>query len=482
MLQETQSEAPLYLRIATTFTRQVASGALRPGDRVPSLRRLSRQHRVSMSTALQAYLWLENRGYLEARPQSGFYVRTPFSRLIPEPRFEAGHTTPPTPGNDAILSEIIATADDSASISFGAGAASSELFPNQRLNVILRSIIRRQPLHSSHYVFPPGAEPLRRQIARRATEAGCSLPPSEITITCGALEAINLALRAVARPGTVVAVESPTYFGVLGTAASLGMKAVEIPTHPQQGMDLAELDRAIRRHNVKACIAMTNCQNPLGYALSDGYKKALVDLAESHNLALIEDEVYGDLVFQGPRPRSLKSFDRKGIVLLCSSFSKTISPGLRVGWVAAGQYRAQVERLKLLTTVATAGLPQAVVAEFLQSGGYDRHLKRLRMTLAGQIDAVRQAIAKYLPEGTRISRPAGGYMLWVELPGHIDAVKLYRAALAEHISILPGPIFSATGRFRNCIRINCGHAWSEAHDRALLTLGRLCDHQREFKA
>lgn len=299
--------------------------------------------------------------------------------------------------------------------------------------------------------------------------------PGEITITSGALEAIHFALRAVAHRGTVIAVESPAYFGILGSAASLGMKVVEIPTHPQQGMDLAELDRAVRRHNVKACITMTNCQNPLGYVLPDSYKKALVELAERHNLVLIEDEVYGDLAFQGPRPRPLKSFDRKGMVLLCSSISKTVSPGLRIGWIAAGKFKAEIERLKLLTNVATAALPQLIIAEFLNSGGYDRHLKRLRAKLAGQMEAVRQAIAKYFPAGTRVSRPAGGYMLWVQMPAQIDALELYRAALAENISILPGTIFSPTGRFRNCIRINCGHTWSEAHDRALLTLGRLCD-------
>jgi DNA-binding transcriptional MocR family regulator len=253
------------------------------------------------------------------------------------------------------------------------------------------------------------------------------------------------------------------------------MKVIEIPTHPQQGMDLSALDRAIRRHQVKVCITMTNCQNPLGYVLADGYKQALVQLAERHNVIVIEDEVYADLAFQGPRPRALKSFDRKGLVLLCSSVSKTLSPGLRIGWVVAGPFHAQVERLKLLTTVATAGLPQAVVAEFLESGGYERHLKRLRTKLAGQMEAVRQAIAKYFPAETRVSRPAGGYMLWVQLPDSMNALELYRAALARHISILPGTMFSATGRFKNCIRINCGHTWSDAHDRALLTLGRLCE-------
>ncbi len=467
--------APLYLRIAESITRQVARGALRFGDRVPSLRELSRQQRVSISTALQAYLWLESRGYLEARPQSGFYVRAPYSNLVPEPQFHPHRSAPSSAGSDAILADLIESANDPVRIPFGAGCASPELFPHRRLNLILRRIINRQPLHSMRYSFPPGLESLRRQIARRSPEIGCDFGPREVIVTCGALEAVNLSLRAVARPGDVIAVESPTYFGVLGSVTSLGMKPIEIPTHPQEGMDLEELARAIRQHRVKACIVMTNCHNPLGYVLSDKYKRALVELTARSNVALIEDEIYGDLAHAGPRPRTAKSFDRKGLVLLCSSFAKILAPGFRVGWLIAGRFRGEVERLKLLSTVASPSLLQMVAAEFLETGGYDRHLKKLRAIFATQVEGVRQAIAKYFPEGTRISRPAGGHMLWVELPTKIDALKLYHAAMAEHISILPGTIFSATGRYRNCIRINCGHRWSEAHDRALLTLGRLCE-------
>jgi len=475
MTAASSNDTPLYLQIAGNVTQQVARGALLPGDRVPSLRRLSEQHRVSMSTALQAYLWLENRGYLEARPQSGFYVRTPFSTLIPEPQFDSTKTKPVAIGNNSILAEIMESANNLANVPLGAGNAGPELFPTDRLNLIMRSVIRRQPLHSTRYEFPPGWEPLRRQIARRSLDMGCSFSPRDITITCGALEAINLSILAVARPGDVIALESPTYFAILETAASLGMKVIEIPTHPQTGMDLGELERAIRKHRVKACITMTNCHNPLGYVLPDRHKKALVELTASHDVAVIEDDVYGDLAFQGPRPRTAKSFDRKGLVLLCSSYSKILSPGYRLGWITAGRFRAEVERLKFLANVATPSLTQMVVAEFLESGGYDRHLKRLRTTLATQVDRVRQALAKYFPEGTRISRPAGGYMLWIELPPKVNAMKLYRAALAANISTLPGSIFSATNRYDNYLRINCGQAWSETYDRALLTLGRLCE-------
>jgi DNA-binding transcriptional MocR family regulator len=212
--------------------------------------------------------------------------------------------------------------------------------------------------------------------------------------------------------------------------------------------------------------------------LPDDYTRSLAELAARHNVAIVEDDIYADLAFRGPRPRTVKAFDRKGLVLLCSSFSKVLPPGYRVGWIAAGRFRAEVERLKLVTTVAAATFPQMVIAEFLESGGYDRHLKRLRASLQMQMDEVRRAIARYFPEGTRISRPAGGYMLWVELPRKIDAFRLYRAARAQHISILPGTVFSVSGRFSNYIRLNCGHKWSEAHDQALLTLARLCTAEK----
>jgi DNA-binding transcriptional MocR family regulator len=463
---------PLYLRIADNVTQQVSSGALRVGDRVPSLRQLGRQLRVSMTTALQAYLWLESRGYLESRPRSGFYVRTPFAKLIPEPQFHPRETKPTEIDTDAVLSDIVEEANDPANIPFGVACASPELFPGRKLNLILRRIVRERPDHSARYDF--GSESLRRQIARRSLATGCALSPHDVTITSGALEAINLSLRAVAGPGDVIAVESPTFFGILGTAASLNMKVIEIPTHPQEGMDLNALEDAIRRHRVKACVAMVNCHNPLGYVLADRAKKALVELGARHDVTIIEDDVYGDLEFSGSRPRTLKSFDRTESVILCSSFSKSLSPGYRVGWVAAGRFRDAVQRLKFLTTVATPSLSQLVIAEFLESGGYDRYLKRLQLTFARQAELVRTAIANHFPEGTRISRPAGGHLLWVELPAKVNALKLYRAALDKHISILPGMLFSATGRFEHHIRINCGSTLSPAHERALLTLGRLC--------
>ena len=286
------------------------------------------------------------------------------------------------------------------------------------------------------------------------------------------MEALNLTLRAVARAGDVIAVESPTYFGVLEAIQSLGMRAIEIPTHPSEGMSLELLESSIRKHRIKACVVMTNGHNPLGYVLPDDYKKLLAELTAKHDVALIEDNIYGDLAFGARQPKVAKAFDRTGNVLLCSSFSKVLAPGFRVGWVHAGRYQEEVERLKFMNTVATASLPQLVIAEYLESGGYDRYVGRLRNAFAEQVRIMSQAAAKYFPEGTRITRPDAGYLLWVELPKRVDAVKLFRAALAANISVVPGPIFSATGRFRNCIRISCGYRWSDVIDRALVDAGQ----------
>lgn len=467
--------APLYIQIAEGIIEQIEEGTLRAGEKAPSIRRLSRQKRVSISTALQAYMWLESRGHLEARPKSGFFVRRAFASLIPEPRFRTPETQPHLLSTNDILATFMATARDREYVPFSSGCIPPQMYPNRALNLILSRTVRHQPLHCSTYEFPPGIEPLRRQIARRSPDLGFESAPGDIVVTCGAIEAVNLSLRAVAKPGDVIAVESPTYFGLLGAVASLGMKALEIPTHPQEGMDPDRLEVAIRKHKVKAVVVMSNCHNPLGYVLPDSNKKALADLSARRNVAVIEDDVYGDFAFERARPRTVKSFDRKGLVLLCSSYSKTLPPGYRVGWVMPGRFRAEVERLKFLSTVATSTLSQMTVAEFLASGGYDRHVNRLKSAFAEQVETIRHAIARYFPEGTRISRPAGGILLWVEMPQRVDAVKLYQAALAHRIAILPGKIFSPSSRFRNYIRINCGYAWTETHERALLKLGRLCE-------
>ncbi len=469
----TDTGAMLYERVASTVESMIERGVLRPGERVPSVRVLSRQHGVSMSTAFQAYYLLENKGLIEARARSGYYVRLAARGLPPEPNATRSSSVARRVGVDELVSRVFRAAADPSIVQLGAASPSAELLPIARLKAATMKVLRAGGDAGSSYCFPPGDLGLRRQIARRAPEWGGSLSAEEIVITNGCAEALHLALRAVARPGDTIAIESPTYFGILQTIESLGMKAIEIATSPRDGMSLDALDIALRKHPVKACLVVANFNQPLGSLMPDSNKERLVAMLAKRNIPLIEDDIYGDLYFGTRRPRNARAYDRDGRVLLCGSFSKTLAPGYRVGWVAPGCYQEQVERLKLMTSIATASLPQVAIAEFLHSGGYDRHLGRLRNAFATQTQLMTQAICAWFPAGTRVTRPAGGFVLWVELPKGTDAMALHALALEQKISIAPGPIFSPKGGYTNFIRLTCGNPWSNRIESAVRTLGRL---------
>ena len=467
----------LYERIASRIARRIEEGTLRAGDRIPSVRQTSQQHGVSISTVLQAFFLLENRGLVEARPQSGFYVKPRFKALpvIPKP------TTPPTGASRLSISDyivdVIASTRDPEVVPLGAATICSELLPVAALTRLTSQIARDAREKTLTYDMPPGNPSLRRQISRRTLDWQIPARPEEVLSTCGGTEALNLCLQAVTRPGDTVAIESPCYYGILQILDNLGCKAVEIATDPNEGLSLSSLVSALKRHKVKAVLSISNFNNPLGSCMPDEKKRELVALLSRRRIPLIEDDIYGDLCFGESRPKTAKSFDREGWVLLCSAFSKTLAPGFRVGWTMAGRFRSQIEKLKISGTMATATLPQMVLAEYLQNGGYDRHLRQLRRAIQLQVERCIEAIAAYFPKDTRVTRPAGGCVLWVEFPKKVDALKLHTEALASKISIAPGPIFSPKQKYRNFIRLNAGHPWSERIEGAFRRLGALIQSQ-----
>lgn len=471
ILQEQQ--AYLYEQVVNRVATLIDRGTLRPGERIPSVRKLSSQLGVSISTVLQAYLLLEDRGFIEARPQSGFYVKLRPRDLPPEPKTTNPSLSATKVGVAELVAKVFEAARNPDFVALATAIPSLDLLPTKQLNRLMAWVARHWGQQGMNYDFPPGNEALRRQVARRSLDWGCSLSPDDIVTTCGAMEALNLCLRAVAKPGDTIAIESPTFYGILQAIESLGMKALEIPTHPRDGINLEALEYAIKKNKAKACMLVPNFNNPLGSCMSDKNKKQLVEMLSRREIPLIEDDMYGDIYFGAVRPKIAKVFDKEGMVLLCSSFSKTIAPGYRVGWAAPGRFKLQVEYLKSMNTVATATLPQMAVARFLESGGYDRHLRRLRQALATQVQRVILAISQCFPEGTRVTRPAGGFVLWVELPKRVDSLELYREALEKRISIAPGPIFSAKQKYQNFIRLSCGQPWSDKLEQALITLGRL---------
>jgi DNA-binding transcriptional MocR family regulator len=440
------------------------------------VRRLSRQKQVSVSTVLQAYQVLEDRGLIEARPQSGYYVRTSV-RAAREPAPSRPPRSPQPVDVHALVSRILEDRRGRELIQLGSSLPHPGLVPTARLQRILSSVARSAPATLATYSMPPGQEPLRRQIALRLRDWGVRVSADEIIVTNGCMEAVNLCLRAVARPGDVIALESPTYFGLLQIIESMGMKALEIPTHPRDGISLEALELAIERQKVKACLLMPTVSNPLGSTMPEATKKRLVSMLAERDIPMIEDCVYSALHFGPAQPRAAKAYDRKGSVMLCSSFSKTFGPGLRIGWAVPGRFIEEVQVLKFVSSIGVPDLLQLTAAEFLATGGYDRLLRKLRRTYAHQIELVKHAVGRHFPEKTRVTRPTGGFVLWVVMPEGVDSVELYEKAVRDGIALAPGRMFSASTRYLNCLRINCGLPWSERTEHALARVGELACKQ-----
>jgi DNA-binding transcriptional MocR family regulator len=461
-----------YEQVATEIVALIEAGTYRPGDRLPSVRKVRDQRHVSITTALQAYYWLENQGWVEARPQSGYYVRRNLPSGLPEPEISSPGPDPAQVSLRELVMMVLQDAQNPALVKLGAAIPNPDLLPTEKLNRILAALAREADPAGNQYDIPPGCEALRVQVAQRAVATGCYLTPGDVVITSGCMEAMELSLRATCRPGDTVAIESPTYFGILQSLESLGLRALEIPTHPREGISLEALRFAIDHNPVRACLITPNFNNPLGSLMPEDTKKELVRLLTEREIPLIENNISGEIYFTEQRPGVAKTHDRKGMVLLCSSFSKDLAPGYRVGWVAPGRFKSTVEWLKYTTNIGGAMLPQLAIAEFLASAGYDHHLRRIRRVYALHVAQMAQAVIRHFPEGTRLTRPQGGFTLWVQMPERVDSLMLYRQALRSGITLTPGHIFSASQRFRNFIRLNAAF-WSPREERAIETLGIL---------
>jgi DNA-binding transcriptional MocR family regulator len=479
MSEDTMSEiqsAPIYERLAEQLGSLIGSGQLRPGERLPSVRRLSQQNKVSATTAVAALRFLESRGLAEARPQSGYFVRS----AAPRPQ-EPAMTRPPAAaravGVDNLMVRLLDAALDPRLAPLGTAAPDPGWFPVRRLQRLISATARRHPeLLGSCCPWYAGMESLRHQVARRYAELGCRVDQDEVVITNGCTEAINLALATVAAPGDTVAIESPSYYGFLQIIERRGLKALELPTHPRDGLSVDALEHAlsVRGGNaVKACLLSTSFSNPMGACMPEAAKRRLVTLCERNGVALIEDDVYGDLQHSGPRPPPAKIYDRGGNVMLCSSFTKTLAPGARIGWVCGGRRAEELRLGKFAGSGASPAVMQEALAELLRSGGYERQLLKLRRGYADQVARTAAVVAECFPRGTRVTQPSGGFVIWLELPAGLDSLALFERALAAGVTFAPGPLFSASGRYRSCLRLNCGRMWSPAIEGALRRLGAL---------
>ncbi|MBW4538703.1 MAG: PLP-dependent aminotransferase family protein [Myxacorys chilensis ATA2-1-KO14] len=466
----------LYEQVADRIRTLISEGTLQDGDRLPSVRKLHQQLSISISTVLEAYRSLEDQGVIEARPQSGYFVKPVHLNPPDEPQ-QCTLPKQTLPVDISLAFRVSETMRDTCNVGLGTAVPGIELLPVDALNRLMGKILRTNPALLHTYSPSNGCEVLRHEVAKRLMEAGCSLSPDALVITNGATEAIHLALRAVTKPGDIVAIESPTYYGFLEILESLHLKALEISTHPKDGISLEQLEIALEQRPIAACLLVSNFSNPLGSCMSDSKKKHLLALLERYDVPLIEDDTYGETFLSGHRPKAIKAFDTTERVLYCASVSKTLSPGLRIGWCSPGRYQMKVQQLKMAMNWTTAIAPQLTVAAFLSTGSYDRHLRQLRRAYQAQLSRMTQAICEYFPCPTRVTRPGGGHVLWLELPNEFDAMALYEKALEHHISVAPGNMFSPSGNYTNCLRLNCGLPWSQTINDAMQTLGSLVKQQ-----
>jgi DNA-binding transcriptional MocR family regulator len=465
----------LYSQVVDLITDQVDNGTLRPGDRLPSLRRLSRKLEVSIPTVRQAYLELERQGRIEARPKSGYFVHA--KRLNPLVSIKCRECKPMEVRCQNLIDRVYDSIHRAGVLPLGIANPSMANPATKTLHRAMKRIMARAETRSLSYAPAYGEPGLCRQIAYRYLNQGGSVDPGEVLITNGGQEALTLALKSVANPGDVIAVESPAYYGMLELIESLDMLAVEIETCPIEGIVLSSLEKALKTHRITACMFSSSINNPLGCMSSDEHRQKLVALLETYRIPLIEDDVYGELYFEGSRPKPAQFFSREGLVLTVGSFSKTVAPGYRTGWLLPGKFGDRARKFKRALSCSSGLLQQLTLAEFMAAHDYDRHLNRLRPILKQNAERMAACVEQHFPSDTGISRPRGGSVLWLEMAGGINSEELFDAAMERDISIVPGDIFSAGSRYRNFIRLSFGHPWSNEIEAGIATLGRLVHRQ-----
>lgn len=464
----------LYEQVSADINKSIQHGTYIIGDRLPSLRQLCSDYEISLATAVQAYDYLQQQGVIESRPKRGYFVCE-----VQEPAQVPQSSQPglrPKKVNVAQLAmSLVQESRQSGLVKLGAAIPAAELLPLGVLSRAMAGVARREYLAAGSYEQPEGNLNLRKQIVRLMREAGIQTHPDEVVITNGCLEALSLALRQLTSPGDTVAIESPTYFGLLQTIESLGLKVLELPTHPSEGLDLQALEQALSKTPIKACMLVPTYSNPLGACMPQQHRQRLVEILVRYDVPLIEDDEYGFLSYDSKRPKAIKAYEQDGNVIYCSSFSKTIAPGLRLGWMLTGRYNKQIRYQKFLDNISTAIHTQLAMAELLAKGSFRRSVRNAARIYQRRMEQMRHWVREYFPVGTRISNPQGGFILWLELPKEVDSFALYHLARDKKISITPGHLFSAQPQYTHHIRLSCGVVEGDMAKRSIQKLAKIIE-------
>lgn len=467
----TLKKEPLYLKIANVMEEQITSGTLKLGDKLPSIRNIRKIYGVSINTAKQTFLELESKSLIEPRARSGYFVSKTSQRKFALPSVgKIRSSTEEKPPQD-LIDKVFNTLKKEEITQFSLGVPAQSMLPVSTLNKGLINTVRRLEDGGTSYEPVQGSLNLRRTIAKWSMVFGGQLTEDDLVTTSGVINAIFNCLLAVTKPGDTIAIETPVYFVTIQMAKSLGLNVIEIPSHPITGVDLDALKKVL--HKINVCCFTTNFSNPLGSLMPEENKKELVRMLTEANVPLIEDDLYGNLFFGAARPKPCKVFDEAGIVMWCGSVSKTLAPGYRVGWVAPGKFKDKIIRQKLLQTISTPILFQEVVADFMEHGRYDLHLRTFRSKLYSNCLQYQRTIEEYFPDNTKISQPQGGFMLWLELDKRIDTAQLYDTAIQQQISFAPGRMFTLQDQYNNCMRLNYALEWNDKLHFDLKKLGQI---------
>ena len=469
--------SPIYKQLAEQLAEQIRQGIYKTAEKLPSIRNLAKQRDVSVSTVLMSYNTLEDWGLIEVKPKSGYYVKALASKTLASPEIAVNTSTPKQVNTSQLVMDVMRDSSSPRYISLGAAIPAKDFPILVQLKKTFAHLVRTEKFLGIGYGSMKGNENLRRQLARRAVDSGALVNPEEIVVTAGCQGAIGLCLRATCKPGDIVAVETPSYYGLLQLIESLGLKAIEIPSDPQHGISIEALKLALEQWPIRAILSVPNFSNPVGALMPDDNKQALVQLLNDYDIPFIEDDIYGELGYSEQRPRTVKSYDTKGLVLLCSSVSKVLDPHLGLGWVMPGRYLEKIEYERFLSSSSHFSLPQLAVAEILSRGSFDRHLRVAREKYRQRRDRLTDLVCQNFPEGTRLSKPQGGFVAWLQFPEEIHSTQFYFKAKAEGIIVAPGELFSSNPqKYQHSIRLSFSNEWTKEREQAVHKLGQLAQN------
>ena len=460
-----------YEEIAGHIAAGIKDGTILTGEKLPSLRKMSRRYGCAISVVMQAYELLERSGMAFAVEKSGYFASLPGSSPSPAPHREKHQLTSEEARPLSMIGRIIEAGNDRRIVPLGAGLPHASLLPLKNLKQNLFRILKEENSLLGEYAGESGLPALRREIGKVMLQRGIAVSSDEILITNGCTEALSLAVQSCSSPGDIIVSESPVFMGIIQILNQLKRRIIPMPTSPEEGVDLNQLEGVLAREEVKAVILTALYQNPLGFVMPEKNRREIIHLAEKYKVTIIEDDIYNQCSYDHSEERPIKSFDTTGRVIYCSSFSKTLSPGLRVGWLAGGRKHEVCRRLKMGLTLGGNPVIQAAVAEYLQSPRYTANIYKLQKALERQTREIKQLIIQHFPRGTAVSKPKGGLYLWVELPFELDCLNLFEQALKEDISFVPGSAFGVNGRYNNCLRISIASPVEEETRNAVEKLG-----------